>query len=109
MPHNLKKIRYYTDTRTNRITYVIRVEEITILKETDKSWTIEFNVKGYGKEIFCLPKSQCIYYKDRNIMEIPLWIYHSKTRLRPERGNYNRYVYQECINCYDNDYEALKK
>lgn len=100
MPHKLKKIRYYTDTYRNTTTYVIRVEEITILNETDKSWSIEFNVKDYGKEVFCLPKSRCKYYKDRNIMEIPLWIYHRGTKLKPKKGNYNKYVYQECIGCY---------
>lgn len=109
MPHNLKKIRYYTDISTNTITYVIRIEEIKILYETDKSWTIEFHVKDHGKEVFCLPKSQCKYYKDRNIMEVPLWLYHRKTKLKPKEGNYNMYVYQESIQCYDNTYKALKK
>ena len=109
MPHNLKKIRYYIDTRDNSKKYVIRVEQIIILAETLKSWTIKFYVKDYGEEIFTIPKSQCKYYKDRNIMEIPLWLYHRNTKLKPKQGNYNRYVYQECIQCYNNYYETLKE
>jgi len=109
MPHNLKKIRYYTDASSNKITYVIRVENITILKETTKSWTIKFTVKDYGDETFTIPKSQCKYFKGRNIMEIPLWIYHRNTKLKPKSGDYNRYVYQECIECYNNVYTSLKE
>lgn len=77
-------------TRTD---YHTRLENITILQITDKSWLIKFPVKGDIIQMW-FPKKICVLWKEHNILSVPQW-YYKRTYPREELVWQESYICKE--------------
>lgn len=80
-----------TYSGVTRTDYHTRLENITILQITDKSWLIKFPVKGDIIQMW-FPKKICVLWKEHNILSVPQW-YYKRTYPREEL------VWQENYDC----------